>query len=129
MNKVIITGRLTRDPELKYLPTSGTAVANFGMAVDKDLSRKKKQELEEGNQATADFLNIIVWQETAEFAANNLYKGQRIGIEGRIESRSWKTQDGSTKTIVEIKAERIEPYEWRKAETDFTPTTEKTPWE
>ena len=60
MNSVVLIGRLTRDPELRYTPSSGNAVCSFTLAVDKQLSREKKQEMEARNQPTADFINIAV---------------------------------------------------------------------
>ena len=70
MNNVVLIGRLTRDPELRYLPNSGTPVANFSLAVDKQLSKEKKQEFETKGQPTADFINIVVWNKPAENCAN-----------------------------------------------------------
>ena len=72
MNNVVLIGRLTRDPELRYIPNSGTAVSTFTLAVDKNLSRDKKQEMEAKNQPTADFIRIVVWGKQAENCANYL---------------------------------------------------------
>ena len=77
MNKVVLIGRLTRDPELRYLTTgSNTAVARFTLAVDKQLSKEKKLEMESRNQPTADFINIVVWGKLAETCSNYLAKGR-----------------------------------------------------
>ena len=70
MNCVILIGRLTRDPELRYIPNTGTPVATFSLAVDKQLSKEKKMELEAQGRPTADFINIVVWGKQAEHCAN-----------------------------------------------------------
>ena len=93
MNNVVLIGRLTRDPELRYIPVTGTAVARFSIAVDKGLSREKKQEMESKNQPTADFINIVVWGKTAENCANYLVKGRLVGVQGRIQTGSYE-KDG-----------------------------------
>ena len=95
MNLVVLIGRLTRDPDLKYLPGTGTAVATFTLAVDRELSKEKRQEMESKGQPTADFINIIVFGKSAENCANYLKKGRLVAIQGRIQSRSWETKDGS----------------------------------
>lgn len=135
MNKAILTGRLTKDPDMRYLP-EGTAVTKFTLAVDKEMSNQKKQEAQDAGLPTADFINVTCWGQTAEFAGNYLYKGQKIGVEGRIESRSWKADDGSARYATEIRAQNIEPQEWKKDKeaeqqdmTGFHKTAEKAPWE
>ena len=98
MNNVVLIGRLTRDPELRYIQT-GTAVTKFSIAVDKGLSRDKKQEMESRNQPTADFINIVVWGKMGEkTCANYLGKGKLVGVQGRIQSGSYAKDDG-TKSI------------------------------
>ncbi len=74
MNIVMLIGRLTRDPELRYLPNTGTPVATFALAVDKELSKDKKQEMESKGQATADFINIVVFGKLAESCSNVIEK-------------------------------------------------------
>ncbi|MFA5560039.1 MAG: single-stranded DNA-binding protein, partial [Methanofastidiosum sp.] len=78
MNTVCLVGRLTRDPELRYTP-SGTAVCNFNLAVD----RRFKSE----GQPTADFINIVAWSASAEFAAKHYVKGLQVSVVGRIQTR------------------------------------------
>lgn len=112
MNNVVLIGRATRDPELKYLPNGGTAVANFSLAVDKGLSREKRQEMESNNQPTADFINIVVWGKTAEACANYLGKGKLVGIQGRIQTRSWDDA-GTRKYATEVVANQVEFLEWK----------------
>ena len=97
MNKVILIGRLTRDPELRYTQ-SNQAVCTFTLAVDKKLSREKREEAEAAGRPTADFPRIIVWGKMGENASRYLFKGSQCAIEGRIQTGSY--QDGETgKTV------------------------------
>ncbi|OZV12308.1 single-stranded DNA-binding protein [Tissierella sp. P1] len=111
MNNVVLIGRLTRDPELRYLPGNGTAVAKFGLAVNRDLSKAKKEEMESKGQPTADFINITVWGKTAESAANFLVKGRLVGIQGRIQTGSYE-KDGVRVYTTEVVATNVEFLEW-----------------
>ncbi|NLK43600.1 MAG: single-stranded DNA-binding protein [Tissierellia bacterium] len=110
MNHVVLIGRLTRDPELRYLQ-NGTPVARFALAVDKGLSREKKQEMEARNQPTADFINIVVWGKTAENCANYLAKGRLVAVQGRIQSGSYE-KDGRRIYTTEVVANQVEFLEW-----------------
>lgn len=112
MNNVVLIGRLTRDPELRYIPMSGTAVCTFSMAVDKGLSKEKKQEMESKNQPTADFINIVVWGKMGENCANFLTKGRLVGIQGRLQSRSYEGKDGVRRYTTEVVAGAVEFLEW-----------------
>ncbi len=107
MNSVILIGRLTRNPELRFLPGNGTAVCGFSLAVDKDLSKEKKKDLELKNQPTADFINIVVWGKQAENCAEYLSKGNLIGIQGRVQSRSYAVEDGSKRYVTEVVANKV----------------------
>lgn len=107
MNNVVLIGRLTRDPELRYIP-SGTAVCSFSLAVDKGLSREKKQEMESRNQPTADFINIQVWGKMGENCANYLAKGRLVGIQGRIQTGSYDAKDGTKRYTTEVVANQVE---------------------
>lgn len=131
MNNVVLIGRLTREPELKYLPKTGTPVTTFTLAVDKQISREKRQELERKGQPTADFINIISWGTTAENAANYLNKGQLTAVQGRVQNRSWDAQDGSKKYTTEVVADKIEFLEWKdkKIPEGFYEMDQKLPWE
>lgn len=111
MNSVILIGRLTRDPELRYL-SNGMAVSRFSIAVDKDLSREKKQEFESKGQPTADFINIVVWGKQAENCANYLVKGRLVAIQGRIQSGSYTAQDGTKRFTTDVTADRVQFLEW-----------------
>lgn len=114
MNCVVLIGRLTRDPELRYIPNTGTPVANFTLAVDKNLSKEKKKEMEAQGQPTADFINIVVWNKSAENVANYLTKGLKVAIQGRLQSRSYEAKDGSKRYVTEVVAERVEFLEWKQ---------------
>lgn len=89
MNNVTLLGRLTRDPELKYTQ-SGTAVTRITVAVDRGLSKEKRQAAQANNQPTADFINCTAWGKTAELISNYFSKGNQIGIVGRIQTGSYE---------------------------------------
>ena len=112
MNNCTLIGRLVRDPELKMLPNTGTAVTNFTLAIDKELSKDKKQEMESQGKPTADFINIVVWGRMAETSAQYLRKGQRTAVQGRIQSRTYDDKDGNRRYITEVVAERVEFIDW-----------------
>ena len=102
-------GRLTKDPELKYLPGgNNTAIANFTLAVDRNLSKEKKQELESRNQPTADFIQIVVWGKQAENCSQYLSKGSQVAVQGRIETGSYEAKDGTRRYTTEVVAERVQ---------------------
>lgn len=112
VNNVILIGRLTRDPELRFLPVNGTPVSTFSIAVDKQLPKEKKQEMEAKGQPTADFINIVVWGKQAENCANYLAKGRLVAIQGRLQSRSYEAKDGTRRYVTEVVAERVQFLEW-----------------
>lgn len=112
MNNVVLIGRLTRDPELRYIPGSGQAVTKFSLAVDKGLSKDKKQEMESQNKPTADFINIVVWGKQAENAANYLAKGRLVAIQGRLQSGSYDDKDGKRVYTTDVVASNVEFLEW-----------------
>lgn len=113
LNNVVLIGRLTRDPELRYIPNSGTPVATFTLAVDKQLSREKRQEFESKGQPTADFINIVVWGRPAENCANYLSKGLLAAVQGRIQTRSYDGNDGIRRYVTEVVANNVEFLEWK----------------
>lgn len=108
MNNVVLIGRLTRDPELRFVPSSGMAVAKFTLAVDKELYGEKKQQAINEGKPTADFINITVFGKTAEVCANYLAKGRQCAIQGRISTGSYTTQSGEKRYTTEVIAERVE---------------------
>lgn len=96
LNKAILMGRLTRDPELKYTQ-SNVPVASFSLAVDRG-------KVKEGQQSV-DYINIVAWRGTAEFVAKWFRKGQLVAVVGRIQVRSWKDRDGNNRTATEVVAD------------------------
>ena len=119
MNLVVLIGRLTRDPELKYLANTGTPVATFSLAVDRELSKDKRQEVESKGQPTADFINIIAWGKQAENCANYLKKGKLAAVSGRLQSRSFEGKDRIKRYITEVVATRVEFLEWKEKTDDI----------
>ena len=105
MNKVILTGRLTRDPEIRYT-TSGKAMASFSLAVERRHSSEQSP--------TADFIPCIAWTKLADWAGNYLSKGSKILLEGRLQVRSYDAQDGSKRYVTEVIASEIEFAESKK---------------
>jgi single-strand DNA-binding protein len=121
INCVVISGRLTRDVELKTIP-SGTAVAEFGLAVNRNRKNDAGEWVEE-----ASFFNIVVWGRQGENCAQYLSKGSAAAVQGRLRSRSWESQDGQKRTVVEVVAENVQFMGGRgdggggkKQESDFT---------
>jgi len=107
MNKIVLIGRLTKDPELKFTPGAGTAVATFILAVD----RKFKRE----GQPETDFIPIVVWGKQAENTANYTAKGKLVGIAGRIQTRNYEAKDGTKRYVTEVVAEEVQFLEWVKS--------------
>lgn len=97
MNKVILMGRLTRDPEVRYTTNNNTLVCSFSLAVN----RRFKQE----GQPDADFINIVAWAKTGEFCSKYFTKGQQVAICGRIQTRSYDDKDGKKVYVTEVIAE------------------------
>ena len=108
MNSVVLIGRLTRDPELRFIPSTGMAVAKFALAVDKDLFGEKKQQAISQGKPTADFINITVFGKQAENCANFLAKGRQCAVRGRISTGSYTTQTGEKKYTFDVIADRVE---------------------
>lgn len=108
MNSVILIGRLVRDPELRFIPTTGMAVTKMVLAVDKDLSKDKKQEAINQGKSTADFIGITAFGKQAENAANYLSKGSQCAVHGRISTGSYTTQAGEKRYTTEVLTNKIE---------------------
>lgn len=108
MNTVILIGRLTRDPELRYT-NSGHAVANFTLAVDRPFSKEKE----------TDFIPIIVWQKQAENCANYLFKGSQVAVEGRLQVRGYEDKQGNKRSVTEVVASSVQFLDTRKRERDL----------
>ena len=99
LNKIILMGRLTRDPELRRTK-SGTAVASFSLAVDRDYKAK-------GAEKETDFIDIVAWRNTAEFVSKYFSKGRMAVVEGRLQVRSYTDKDGSNRRVAEVVADNI----------------------
>lgn len=104
MNQVILIGRLTRDPELRFIPNSGTAVARFAIAVNREFKRE--------GQPDADFFNIVVWGKSAENCANYLKKGRLCAVNGSLRNNNYEDKNGVKHYSIEINANRVEFLEW-----------------
>jgi single-strand DNA-binding protein len=101
---VTIVGNLTRDPELRYTP-NGAAVAAFGVAVNRRWQNRDSQQWEEATS----FFNVTCWRDLAQNVSESLEKGSRVMVTGRLEQRSWETQDGEKRSVVEIVADEVGP--------------------
>ena len=112
MNSVNLIGRLVKDPELRYTTVSDSVYCRFTLAVDKGMSKEKKQELEAKGQQTADFINIVVWGKQAENCQKYLQKGRNVAIQGRLQSGSFTAQDGTRRFVTEVWAERVHFIDW-----------------
>ena len=100
LNKIFIMGRLTRDPELRHTQT-GTAVATFSLAVDRDFKDKST-----GERST-DFINVVAWRQTGEFVSRYFTKGRMAVVEGRLQMRDWTDKDGNKRTTAEVVADNV----------------------
>jgi single-strand DNA-binding protein len=103
-NHVSIVGNLTRDPELRFTP-SGQATANFGVAVNRRWQNRQSNEWEE----STSFFDVVCWGQLAENAAQSLTKGTRILVSGRLDQRSWETQEHERRSKIEITADEVAP--------------------
>jgi single-strand DNA-binding protein len=97
---------------LKYIPGSGTAVANFTLAVDRGLSKDKKRELEQQGKPTADFIRTVVWGKQAENCANYLAKGRLVAVSGSIRTSSSRDESGNMNYYTDVNAFKVEFLEW-----------------
>lgn len=100
MNKVVLIGRLTRDPELRYTG-SNTPVASFTLAVNRPFSNQQ-------GEREADFINVVVWRKQAENVKNYLSQGSQAAVEGRIQTRSYDDQNGQKRYVTEVVADNVE---------------------
>lgn len=110
MNKVTLIGRWTKDLELRFAPTSGTAVATGNLAVDR---RYKKD-----GQAEADFIQVVIWGKIAESASQYTGKGKLCAISGRLQTRSYDGKDGNKRFITEVIAEEVKFLQWITSKAD-----------
>jgi single-strand DNA-binding protein len=104
VNHIVLIGRLTRDPELRYTP-NGVAVTHFTLAVDRRFTNQ-------AGEREADFIPIVTWQKLAENCANHLRKGRLVAVEGRLQIRSYEAQDGQRRRVAEVIAGNVQFLEW-----------------
>ncbi|MBU1117841.1 single-stranded DNA-binding protein [Patescibacteria group bacterium] len=108
INMAVVTGNVTRDPELRYTP-SGAAVCSFGVATNHSIKRGDQWE------DVPTFHNIVVWGKTAEFISNTVKKGMKVSLTGRIDNRQYDAKDGTKKYISEIVADTVIPFTERRS--------------
>lgn len=121
MNSVVLIGRLTRDPELRYVPSSELAVATFSLAIDRPTR--------EGKEKQADFPRVTVFGRLAENCDKYLEKGRLVAIQGRLQTGSYKNKDGVTVYTTDVVANNVEFLEWgdKKSSGDTRDTRENKP--
>ncbi|MGH2929413.1 MAG: single-stranded DNA-binding protein [Solirubrobacteraceae bacterium] len=111
-NSVTLVGNVTRDPELRFTNT-GQPTASFGLAVNRRWQNRQTQEWEE----QTSFIDVVCWREMAENVSESLAKGSRIVVCGRLEQRSWETQDGEKRSRIEVIADELGPsLRWATAQ-------------
>lgn len=110
MNKVILMGRLTKDPEVRYTTTNNTLVCGFSLAVNRRFTKEGEQQ--------ADFFNIVAWNKLGEFCSKYFVKGQQVAIVGRLQTRNYDDKDGKKVYVTEIVAEEAHFADSRKMD-DF----------
>lgn len=109
MNKVILMGRLTKDPELRYTNANNTPVCSFTLAVDRQFARQ-------GEERQTDFIPIVVWSKTAEFCSKYFTKGLRVAVVGRIQTRTWDDNEGKKHYVTEVVADEAHFADGKKGE-------------
>lgn len=113
MNKVILVGRLSQEPEVRYTQ-NGKAVCSFSIAVNRFI----------GDSAT-DFIPIVAWEKLAEICGNNLTKGRRVLVEGRLQIRSYEGEDGQKRRIAEVVAQNVEFLDYKKTDAVIAEAVEE----
>ena len=108
LNRIIIMGRLTRDPELRHTQ-SGTAVASFSLAVDRDFKNQN------GEKET-DFIDVVAWRNSAEFVSRYFTKGRMAVVDGRLQTNIWTDKDGNKRSSLEVVADSVYFGDSRKSE-------------
>ena len=119
MNHVVLIGRLTKDPELRYIPGTGTPVATFTLAIDREYTKK------DGTKET-DFIPIEVIGKSAEFCANYISKGRLVAIQGNLRVDRYQTQEGENRTFTKVSVRNVQALDYAKdnsSKPDFEPTT------
>lgn len=103
LNKVMLIGNLTRDPNLRYTPNNNTPVCSFGIATNRDWVDAASNE----KQDQVEFHNIVAWSKLAEICTNLLHKGDKVYVDGRLQTREWKGEDGNTRRTTEVIIENM----------------------
>jgi single-strand DNA-binding protein len=116
MNKVILIGRLTADPNQRYTQ-NGTPVTTFTLAVDRPFTNQ-------GGEKETDFIDIVTWRKLAEIVANNLEKGRLVAVEGRLQIRSYDDQNGVRRKAAEVVADQVKFLDYRRQDKSQSETTE-----
>ena len=111
LNRIILMGRLTRDPNLRYTE-SDTAVTTFSLAVDRDYKRKETGERE------TDFIDIVAWRQVGEFASRYFSKGRMMIVEGRLQTKNWTDPDGNHRKTMEVVADHLYFGDSKRERTD-----------
>lgn len=124
LNKVILMGRLTRDPEVRYTANNNTLVCSFSLAVGRNFKRE--------GQPDADFINIVAWGKTGEFCSKYFVKGQQVAVCGRLQTRNYDDKEGKKVYVTEVIAEEVNFADSKRDnannfETGFNPTTPSSP--
>ncbi|WP_434520362.1 single-stranded DNA-binding protein [Pediococcus sp. M21F004] len=120
INRTVLVGRLTKDPDLRYT-NSGTAVASFTLAVNRQFTNSK-------GEHEADFINCVIWQKAAENFSNFTHKGSLVGIDGRIQTRSYENQQGQRVYVTEVVIENFSLLEPRsQSDKSQQASKKKTP--
>lgn len=110
INRVVLVGRLTRDPDLRYTP-QGTAVCNFTIATNRPFKNAQGEQ-------EADFINCVVWRAPAENLANYMKKGSQIGVDGRLQSRAYEGDDNKMVFVTEVVADSVQFLETKRSQSN-----------
>ena len=120
MNNVVMIGRLTKEPELKYTGSNNTALCNFSIAVDRSFAKKD-------DEIKADFFNVSVWGKIAETCSKYLKKGRQVAIKGRFQNNNYTDKDGVKRYSVELVAEQVDFIDWGDKSKEEKNTIEENP--
>lgn len=114
MNKVVLMGRLARDPDTRYTATKNMPVAMFTLAVNRRFAKQ-------GEERQADFINVVAWDKTAEFVSKYFKKGQQVGVIGRLQTRNYDDKDGKKVYVTEVVAEETYFADSKKEDNSNAP--------
>ena len=116
LNHIVLMGRLTRDPELRYTGAN-VPVASFRLAVDRDIRPK------DGGERQTDFIDVVAWRQTGEFVSKHFAKGSMIVVSGRLQMRDWNDRDGGRRIAPEVVADEVYFADWKKVANEAAPRT------